>query len=83
MRYLGLFVQNSFVQLSKISEETPAFAEYVAYTIRKYKNVLRKQLYLQNHGVSFDYTDKQSYMQVDELIKVCQDMDEEIENMKG
>lgn len=77
---MGLYVLNSFVQLSKVKQETPEYAEYVAFTLRRHQNILRKQLYLQNHGVSFDYTDKRSFKQIEDLIKVCKEMDEEIEN---
>lgn len=60
--------------------ETPAFAEYVSFSLRKHKNTLRKQLYLQNHGVSFSYTDSLSPKQVDDLIEVCKEYDEEMQS---
>ena len=75
---MGLFVLNSFAQLNKLEEGTPAFTDYVVFSLKRYKNILRKQLYLQNHGVSFDYTDKLSYKQIDDLIEVCQELDEEM-----
>lgn len=78
---MGLYVLNSFVQLSKVKYGTPEYAEYVAFTLRRHQNILRKQLYLQNHGVSFSYTDTKSYKQIEDLIKVCQEMDEELQNV--
>lgn len=80
---MGQYVLSSFVQLYKIDKETPVYADYVAFSMRRYNNTLRKQLYLQNHGVSFDYTDKLSYHQIEDLINVCKEMDEEIESLKN
>lgn len=45
--------------------------------------MLRRQLFLQNHGVSFDYTDKLCSKQVDDLIEVCKELDEELENQQN
>ena len=74
---MGLSVRNSFVLLSKIEEETPAFKDYVIFSQTRYRNVLRKQLYLQKHGVSFSYTDGLTYKQIEDLISECQSIDEE------
>lgn len=81
MRYLGLYVLNSFVQLYKIKEGTPEYEDYVKFALIRYKNVIRKQLYLQSHGVSFDYTDKQNYVQIEGLISACKEQDEEINSL--
>lgn len=35
-------------------------------------------MYLQSHGVSFSYTDKQTCRQIDDLISLCNEQDEEI-----
>ena len=48
--------------------------------MRRYNNTLRKQLFLQNHGVSFDYTDKLSFKQIEDLVEVCKELDEELQN---
>lgn len=80
LRYKGLYVLSSFVQLANINNETPAFADYVAFTMTRHKNILRKQLYLQNHGVSFSYTDNLSSKQIEDLIDVCKELDEEMRN---
>lgn len=80
LRYLGLFVLSSFVQLANINEGTPAFEDYVSFTITRYKNILRKQLYLQNHGVSFSYTDSLGSKQIEDLIQLCKELDEELQN---
>ena len=77
---MGLFVLNSFAQLNKLEEGTPAFTDYVVFSLKRYKNILRKQLYLQNHGVSFDYTDKLSFKQVEDIVEVVMEVDEEINN---
>jgi len=79
LRYLGQFVLNSFVQLAKIKQGTPAFDEYVSFIITRHKNTLRKQLFLQNHGVSFSYTDTLSYKQLEDLIDVCRELDDEMQ----
>ena len=55
------------------------YQESVEFCIRKYQNIIRKQMYLSNHGVPFSYTDTQSFMQLEEIIKVCKDVDEEME----
>lgn len=80
---MGLYVLSSFAQLNKIKDETPEFVEYARFVTTRLQNTIRKQLYLQNHGVSFDYTDKQSYQQIEDLIQVCKDEDEELERLKG
>ena len=75
---MGLCVLNSFVQLSNIKEGTPEYREYVSFVKTRYQNILRKQMYLQSHGVSFSYTDKQTCRQIDDLISLCNEQDEEI-----
>ena len=75
---MGQFVRNFFVQLSNIKEGTPEYKDYVSFVKTRYNNILRKQLYLQSHGVSFSYTDKQTYRQVEDLITICKEQDDEV-----
>ena len=77
---MGQFVRNFFVQLSNIKEGTPEYRDYVSFVKLRYNNILRKQLYLQSHGVSFSYTDKQTSRQLEELISLCKEQDEELNN---
>lgn len=39
----------------------------------KYKSIVIKQLYLQKYGVSFDYTDKKSSRELDNLVVIVKD----------
>lgn len=55
-----LFVQNFFVLLNskRILEETPEKLEDIMnIALTAYNNTLEEQLYLQDNGVSFSYTD--------------------------
>ena len=37
-------------------------------------------MFLSNHGVPFSYTDKQSFKQLEEIIELCKEVDEEMQN---
>jgi len=55
-----LFVQNFFVLLNSthILRETPEkFEEFVNMALSMYNSTLEEQIFLQDNGVSFSYTD--------------------------
>ena len=39
-------------------------------------------MYMQNHGVPFSYTDKQTYKQIEDLLQLCKEVDEEMEKLR-
>ena len=68
-----LFVQNFFVLLNsrKILKETPEkFEDFVNMALQMYNSTLEEQLFLQDQGVSFVYTDTIDYQSRRDLINI-------------
>ena len=75
-----LFVQNFFVLLNskRILKETPnKFEEYVNMALEMYSNTVEEQIFLQDQGVSFDYTDKLDAQSRKDLINIILNWREE------
>jgi len=66
-----LFVQNFFVLLNsnRILKETPEkFEEFIGMALEMYNNTMEEQLFLQDQGVSFAYTDTLDFQSRRDLI---------------
>ena len=75
-----LSAQNFFVLLNseRILRETPEqFEEYIKFAFEMYKNTIEEQLWLQDMGVSFDYTDKLDFQSRRDLIRTLSNWREE------
>lgn len=82
MRYLGLLCPSSFVLTNIDLIETPILQEAIKNNLAEYSNILQEQVFLQDNGVSFSYSDSISYKErkdiVDEFIKYIQMKNEKI-----
>lgn len=70
---MGLFVLSSFVLLNIDLIETPEFKDMIANAIKREKQVIEEQVYLQEQGVSFSYTDSITYRERQKLLEVYQE----------
>lgn len=72
---MDLFVQSFFVLLnSKTLIETPdKLKDWTNFVFDIYKNVVQEQLYLQDLGVSFQYTDSIDSFTRKDLINFAQE----------
>lgn len=82
MRYLGLLCPSSFVLTNIDLIETPILQEAIKNNLAEYSNILQEQVFLQDNGVSFSYSDSISYKErkdiIDEFIKYIQMKNEKI-----
>lgn len=80
-RYLGQQCLNSFVLTNLNLIETPTIQEAIKNNLSENRNIIQEQIFLQESGVSFSYTDSICYQErkelVDEMIKYL-----EIKNKK-
>lgn len=70
---MGLYVLNSFVLLNIDLVETPEYKDMVARAIRRESQVIEEQIYLQEQGVSFSYTDSISFRDRQRLVEMYQE----------
>ena len=68
-RYLGQQCLNSFVLVNIEFIETPSLQEAVQVNLAEYENVLKEQVFLQDNGVSFQYSDSLSNAERRDLIE--------------
>jgi hypothetical protein len=66
---LGLQSLNSFVLTNLDLIETPEMQEFISKNLQRYDNVIQAQIFLQDQGVSFSYTDSISYYEREDLIR--------------
>ena len=60
---------NSFVLTNIDLIETPALQEAIKNNFTEHKNILQEQIFLQENGVSFSYSDSISYMERKTLVE--------------
>lgn len=60
---------NSFVLTNIDLIETPVLQEAIKNNLTEHKNVLQEQIFLQENGVSFSYSDSISYMERKTLVE--------------
>lgn len=75
-----LSAQNFFVLLNsdRILRETPEqFEDFVKIAFDMYKNTIEEQFWLQDMGVSFDYSDKLDFQSRRDLIRALSDWRQE------
>lgn len=60
---------NSFVLTNIDLIETPVLQEAIKNNLTEHKNVLQEQIFLQENGVSFSYSDSISYMERKNLVE--------------
>ena len=60
---------NSFVLTSIDLIETPVLQEAIKNNLTEHKNILQEQIFLQENGVSFSYSDSISYMERKNLVE--------------
>ena len=70
---MGLYVLSSFVLLNIDLIETPEYKEIVANIIKRETQVIEEQIFLQEQGVSFSYTDSISYRDRQKLVENYQE----------
>ena len=70
---MGLYVLSSFVLLNVDLVETPEYKDMVALTIARESQVIEEQMYLQEQGVSFSYTDSITYRERQMLVEQYQE----------
>ena len=70
---MGLYVLSSFVLLNIDLIETPEYKDMVANAVRRESQVIEEQIYLQEQGVSFSYTDSITYRERQKLVEMYQD----------
>ena len=68
MRYSGLQCLNSFVLTNIDLIETPELQNAIRNNLTEYNNILQEQIFLQEQGVSFSYSDSTSYMERKDLV---------------
>ena len=73
-RVLSFFV---LVNSYKLVETPELSEEYAAFVIKMYNDILEEQLYLQDSGVSFEYTDNIDAQSRRDLIKFIHNWKEE------
>lgn len=60
---------NSFVLTNIDLIETPVLQEAIKNNLTEHKNILQEQIFLQENGVSFSYSDSISYMERKTLVE--------------
>ena len=70
---MGQFVLSSFVLLNIDLIETPEYESMIANAIRRESQVIEEQIFLQEQGVSFSYTDSITYRDRQKLVDMYQD----------
>ena len=70
---MGQYVLSSFVLLNIDLVETPEYKSMVASAIRRESQVIEEQIFLQEQGVSFSYTDSITYRERQKLVDMYQD----------
>ena len=60
---------NSFVLTNIDLIETPVLQEVIKNNLTEHKNILQEQIFLQENGVSFSYSDSISYMERKNLVE--------------
>lgn len=60
---------NSFVLTNIDLIETPVLQEAIKNNLTEHKNVLQEQIFLQENGVSFSYSDSINYMERKTLVE--------------
>lgn len=60
---------NSFVLTNIDLIETPVLQEAIKNNFTEHKNILQEQIFLQENGVSFSYSDSISYMERKTLVE--------------
>lgn len=80
---MGQQCLNSFVLTNIDLIETPILQEAIENNLKEQANILQEQIFLQDQGVSFSYSDSISYMErkdlVQEYIKYLEIKNEKIE----
>ena len=80
---MGQLCLNSFVLTNIDLIETPELQNAIRNNLTEYNNILQEQIFLQEQGVSFSYSDSISYMErrdlVQEYIKYLEIKNEKIE----
>ena len=80
---MGQLCLNSFVLTNIHLIETPILQEAIENNLIEQTNILQEQIFLQDQGVSFSYSDSISYMErkdlVQEYIKYLEIKNEKIE----
>lgn len=80
---MGQQCLNSFVLTNIDLIETPILQEAIENNLKEHANILQEQIFLQDQGVSFSYSDSISYMErkdlVQEYIKYLEIKNERIE----
>ena len=80
---MGQLCLNSFVLTNIDLIETPILQEAIENNLIEHANILQEQIFLQDQGVSFSYSDSISYMErrdlVQEYIKYLEIKTEKIE----
>ena len=68
---------NFFVLINIDLIETPILKNVIANNLSEYDNILREQIYLQESGVSFSYTDTLSFNERRNLVRAYTEFIEE------
>ena len=68
---------NFFVLINIDLIETPILKNAIANNLSEYDNILREQIYLQESGVSFSYTDTLSFNERRNLVRAYTEFIEE------
>lgn len=68
---------NFFVLINIDLIETPILKNAIANNLLEYDNILREQIYLQESGVSFSYTDTLSFNERRNLVRAYTEFIEE------
>lgn len=76
-RYLAQQCLNFFVLINIDLIETPILKNAIANNLSEYDNILREQIYLQESGVSFSYTDTLSFNERRNLVRAYTEFIEE------
>jgi hypothetical protein len=80
---LGQQCLNSFVLTNIDLIETPILQDAIENNLKEHANILQEQIFLQDQGVSFSYSDSISYVErkdlVQEYIKYLEIKNERIE----
>lgn len=80
---MGQQCLNSFVLTNIDLIETPILQDAIENNLKEHANILQEQIFLQDQGVSFSYSDSISYVErkdlVQEYIKYLEIKNEKIE----
>ena len=79
---MGLQSLSSFVLTNIDLIETPEMQEFIKDSLARYNDVLLNQVFLQEQGVSFSYTDTITYMERMDLVDIYQEF-LEMKNQKN